>query len=75
MFYVYLIKSHSKGVTYIGYSSNLRRRIKEHWEKKPELIYYEAYKDRRDAQRREKMLKERGQSVRRLKERLLNSLI
>ncbi|PIP24141.1 MAG: excinuclease ABC subunit C [Candidatus Nealsonbacteria bacterium CG23_combo_of_CG06-09_8_20_14_all_37_18] len=72
MFYVYLIKN-SKNNTYIGYTNDLRRRIKEHKSKNPELIYYEAYKNEKDAKEREKKLKQRGQTVRRLKERLKNS--
>jgi len=40
----------------------------------PELIYYEAYKNEKDAREREKKLKQRGQTVRRLKERLKHSL-
>lgn len=74
MYYVYLIKNHAKGQTYIGYTNDLRRRLREHKEKKPELVYYEAYKDEGDARRREAMLKQRGQGVRRLKERIKNSL-
>jgi len=37
-------------------------------------ITYEAYKSEDDARRRERMLEERGQSVRRLKERIKVSL-
>mgnify|MGYP001562410453 CR=1 FL=1 len=40
----------------------------------PELIYYEAYKDKIDAQDREKKLKQRGRSIKWLKERIKNSL-
>jgi len=74
MFYVYLIRISKTGNTYIGSTNNLRRRLQEHKEKIPELIYYEAYKDERDAREREKKLKQRGQAVRRLKERLKHSL-
>ena len=72
MFYVYYLKTLNG--TYIGYTKDLRRRIYEHRSKKPELVYYEAYRDERDAQHREKILKQRGQSIRRLKERLRWSL-
>ena len=75
MFYVYLIKNHTEGITYIGYTNDLKRRIQEHKAKKPEVIYYEAYKAERDARKREMKLKQRGQTVRRLKERLKYSLI
>jgi len=74
MFYVYVIKNRRKRETYIGYTNDLERRIKEHKDKLPELIYYEAYKSEKDAKEREIKLKHRGQTVRRLKERLANSL-
>lgn len=74
MYYVYVIKNRAKEQTYIGCTRNLRRRLREHYEKAPELIYYEAYKDKRDATARETALKKRGQTVRRLKERLRHSL-
>lgn len=75
MYYVYLLRNLITRNTYIGYTNDLRRRLKEHKGKKPELIYYEAYKDKMDATRREQKLKQRGQTVRRLKERLKYSLI
>ena len=74
MYYVYLIKRNDKSGTYIGYTENLQKRFKEHKNKKPELIYYEAYKAEKDAREREMKLKQRGQTVRRLKERLKYSL-
>jgi predicted GIY-YIG superfamily endonuclease len=73
MYYVYLIRKWD-GKIYIGYTNDLRRRIKEHYEKAPELIYYEAYKNKLDAQDRERKLKQRGQSVKRLKNRIKKSL-
>lgn len=72
MYYVYIIKNQIKRKIYIGYSDDLKRRIKEH--KNPELIYYEAYKLEKDARNRERKLKQRGQAIRRLKERLKSSL-
>lgn len=74
MYYVYLIKNNKDRETYIGYTNDLKRRIKEHKDKKPELVYYEAYKSEKDARLREMKLKQRGQTVRRLKEKLKNSL-
>jgi len=66
MFYVYILQSKKNGELYIGYTSDLKRRLKEHnqglnfstkrympWE----LIYYEACKEESDAKRREKYLK------------------
>lgn len=75
MYYVYLIKNKRDEQSYIGYTNNLKRRLKEHKDKKPELVYYEAYKSEKDARNREMKLKQRGQAVRRLKERLKESSI
>ncbi|MEK9154469.1 MAG: GIY-YIG nuclease family protein [Patescibacteria group bacterium] len=74
MYYIYLIRNITTKETYIGYTDDLRRRFKEHHNKNPELIYYEAYKNKKDAQERERKLKQRGQSVRWLKSRLKDSL-
>ena len=66
MFYVYILKSLKDGNFYIGYSSNLKRRIQEHSNGKVKstrnrrplkLICYEAYLDKETALRREKYLK------------------
>jgi len=73
MYYVYLIRK-GDGKIYIGYTNDLRRRFREHKDKKPDLIYYEAYKDKSDAQNREKKLKQRGRAVGFLKNRIKNSL-
>lgn len=75
MYYVYLIRNTKTKELYIGYTNDLKRRLAEHATKNPELLYYESYKADADARRREKMLKQRGQSIRRLKERLKNSLL
>jgi len=75
MYFVYLLKNRRTKKTYIGYTSDLKRRLKEHRDKVPGLIYYEAYKSEKDAKSREKKLKQRGQTARRLKERLIESLI
>ncbi|MDP3991644.1 MAG: GIY-YIG nuclease family protein [Candidatus Colwellbacteria bacterium] len=75
MYYVYVLKDQPNGEIYIGYSQDLERRIQEHKRKKPELVYYEAYKSEKDARMREMRLKQHGQTKRRLKERLQNSLI
>jgi putative endonuclease len=66
MFYVYVLQSESDDGLYIGFSTDLRRRIKEHNEGRAfatsfrgpwRLIYYEAYLDEEDAQGRERYLK------------------
>jgi len=64
--YVYLLESLKFDELYIGYTSDLRKRIDEHnrglnFSTKPyipwQLIHYEAYKSEKDARRREKYLK------------------
>src|SRR3990167_4008687 len=67
MFYVYFLKSISyQDRFYVGYSIDLKNRVKRHNDKLVrstktyapwELIFYEAYKSRFDAKRREKYLK------------------
>jgi len=66
MHYVYLLRSFRDGGFYIGYSSNLRRRLREHVEGNSfatshrgpwKLVYYEAYLEQADALGREKYLK------------------
>ena len=78
MFYVYVIESVDKQ-HYIGYSNNLRRRIKEHISGKTfttkkmrrlELIYYEAYSSEALAREREKKLKQFGSSYQGLMKRI-----
>ncbi|OHA83829.1 MAG: hypothetical protein A2408_00555 [Candidatus Yonathbacteria bacterium RIFOXYC1_FULL_52_10] len=64
MFYVYVLKNGRDGGTYIGYTNDLKRRLVEHAGKQPELVYYEAYKDKMDAQERERKLKQRGYGIR-----------
>ena len=66
MFYVYLLKSSKNGDLYVGFSEDLRRRFNDHnagkvTSTKPNrpwnLIYYEAYRSKKDATKREKQLK------------------
>ena len=74
MFYVYLLHSAKDNGFYIGFSTDLKRRLSEHrrgasfatksrgpWK----LVYYEAYTEREDAEGREKFLK--SEAGRRLK--------
>ncbi|MBN2620929.1 GIY-YIG nuclease family protein [candidate division WOR-3 bacterium] len=76
MYYVYIIRNCSDNEIYIGYTTNLKRRFKEHnrsgnrWD----LIYYEAYKARKDAMLREKRLKYFGRALGQLKIRISQSL-
>ena len=66
MFYIYILQSQITNKLYIGKTSNLKRRMKEHnsgqstYTKKYlpwDIIYYEAHTDIDDAARREKYLK------------------
>ena len=74
MYYVYIIKRDNSAL-YIGYTTDLRRRIKEHQSKNPELIYYEAYKSKEDATQREKQLKQYKSAWGFLKKRITKSRI
>jgi putative endonuclease len=83
MFYVYLLRSGKDGRLYIGQTSDLRRRLREHnsginrstKSRTPfSLIYYEAYKSLDDTKIREKKLKQFKNSYTELKKRLKHSL-
>ena len=82
MFYVYVLQSESDQGFYIGFSADLRRRLREHnvgdapataqrgpWR----LIYYEAYLEEADALGRERYLKS-GAGRRFLKSQLRHHL-
>lgn len=65
-YYVYILRSKKNNSFYIGYTTNLQRRTKEHnlgesKATKPfrpyKLIFYEAFLNRIDAKNREKYLK------------------
>jgi putative endonuclease len=65
-YYVYILRSLKDGLFYIGYSEDLKTRIKDHnsgknistQNRRPlELIFYEAYRNKADALRREKYFK------------------
>lgn len=84
MFYVYVLKSLKDNDLYIGSSNNLKKRLTEHQNgrsfstqfRRPfELVYYEAYKNEKDAREREQCLKLRGNARRFLKERIKRSII
>ncbi|MDP3725897.1 MAG: GIY-YIG nuclease family protein [bacterium] len=76
MYYVYVIKKKSKnGEFYIGYSTDLRRRLKEHTVQKEDLVYYEAYKHAKDARIREQQLKKHKSAWGQLKKRTQHSRI
>ncbi len=79
MYYVYLLQSLTTRQLYLGWTTDLRRRLCEHHEgisrytrsRGPyELIYYEAYKHRAEAMAREGTLKKRHNVMKQLKARL-----
>ena len=65
-YYVYVLKSFNKNFLYVGVTTDLKRRLKEHNNKEElstkyyaplTLIFYEAYRSKKDAKRREEYLK------------------
>lgn len=84
MYYVYFLKSKTSENNYIGFTSNLKARFGQHNKKLNistkfyapwELIYYEAFKSKSDALRRERMLKYDGKAKIMLKKRISKSLL
>ena len=82
MYYVYILKDRY-GKVYIGYTADLKRRLRAHTrgysaylkERRPvKLAYYEAYLSPKDAMAREKSLKNYGSVLNGLKHRINNSL-
>ena len=76
MYYVYILKRPSEDDIYIGLSTDLRLRMKDHqsvyrdWK----LAYYEAYASEVDARARERRLKFHGNVKQLLKKRIMRSL-
>ena len=76
MHYVYILLSHKDGKFYIGFTSDLDKRLNEHHKGKSQstkfrrpfqLIYYEAHLSKADAMRRENYFKtSKGKSTIRL---------
>jgi len=65
-YYVYVLQSKNHNFIYVGYTTNLEKRFQMHNKGKVkstkrycpfELIFYEAYRNKKDAKRREKYLK------------------
>jgi putative endonuclease len=74
--YIYVLQSPDGQDIYVGFSNDLKRRMSEHegsahpgWE----LVYYEAYRSESDARRRERRLKDHGNAIRQLTERIKDS--
>jgi len=66
IYYTYVLLSHRDNKFYIGYTNNLKRRLKEHSSGKNistakrlpvELVYFEGHLSETDAKRREKYFK------------------
>ena len=77
-YYVYVLRSKKDGKWYIGFTADLRKRFHEHNKGESiatkhrapfELLYYEAYKNEKDARSREKQLKS-GQGKAYLRQRI-----
>jgi putative endonuclease len=82
MYYVYVLFSYRDKKLYTGFSDDLKKRVIRHQSGEVaatrnrlpvELIYYEAYRDKRDATKREYFLK-RGRGRELLKELLQFSI-
>lgn len=65
-FYVYVLQSKKKNFIYVGFTTNLKRRFLEHNNSEElstkayapfDLIFYEAYRNEKDAKRREDYFK------------------
>lgn len=82
MYYVYLLKNKNKEI-YVGCTSDLKNRLELHNEGRVystkngypwRCIYYEVFISKKDAFERESKLKYHAQGLRRLKERLKDTL-
>lgn len=65
-YYVYILQSKNKDFLYVGFTKDLRKRLKEHNNGEElstkhyapfDLIHYEAYRNEKDAKRREEYFK------------------
>ena len=83
MYWVYILKSKTNNSLYVGSTSDLKRRIKEHNDGKSiytkrympwDMIYLEGYFSKDDALKREHNLKYFGKAYTQLKSRIKNSL-
>jgi putative endonuclease len=81
--FVYILKSIIHNKIYIGYTTNLKERIRQHnagesnftskyrpWR----IVYFEYYSSKKDALNREKQLKRFAKAYGQLKRRIKNSL-
>ena len=83
MYFAYILKSKKFKRLYLGYTNDLRKRLKEHnrglakatrsyipWQ----IVYYEAYLSEKEAQHREHTLKLRANAWNQLKRRIKKSI-
>lgn len=84
MFYVYVLKSRKDESLYIGFAPDLKVRFVKHMQglvkstknlRPLELVYYEAYRAKSDAMKREKQLKRFAKGYKMLKSRIKDSLM
>ena len=77
------MKSFKNRRIYIGYSTDVHKRVIEHNENKVistrgkgpwKLVYFESFLSKEDALKREKLLKNYGSALGHLKKRISNSL-
>jgi len=83
MHFFYILKSKKSKKLYLGYTNDLRKRIKEHNQglsraTKPyipwQIVYYEAYLSKEEALKRENNLKLRANAWNQLKRRIKKSI-
>ena len=83
MYYVYLLYSRELNEFYLGYTSDLKERLRSHQSGENEAIkkahdwilaYYEAYLNEHTARKREANLKRSGKAQQSLKQRVRDSL-
>jgi len=83
MAYVYLLGSHRSGRLYLGWTTDLRRRLCQHQAGEAratrgrgpyELLYLEGYRHREEAMAREASLKQHSNVFKQLKRRLARTL-
>ena len=77
MNYVYVLKNPSSKAIYVGFTTDLQQRVRQHQAREHrgwELAYYEAYRDESEARLRERKLKQYGATLGHLKARIRRSL-
>jgi putative endonuclease len=79
--FVYLLKSNRDGICYVGWTTNLSRRLVEHnegfssfsrWRRPWQLVGYERYSSPEEAKARERALKRNPRMLQLFKKRVLN---